>query len=114
MVKHLKNLKKNKKFLNSFTEKYNKCKKTKRFVDKFTGGQVKCLCEIIKNLCLGNIPIKTETVQKLKPFKKTFNLLKAKSFSIKRKKKVLKQKGAGLFPLLLSFVFPYVTSLLQK
>ncbi len=112
--KQYKNLIKNKHFLKSFEKKYKKCKNTSKFVKKLTGGQVGCLCEIIKNLCIGNIPIKSDTVKELKPYKNSFDLLKSKSKSIKFKKKILNQKGSGLFPIFLSSVLPFVIDFIRK
>src|SRR6267378_4549257 len=112
--KQYKNLIKNKTFLKSFEEKYRKCKNSSKFVKKLTGGQVKCLCKIIKNLCIGNIPIKSDIVKKLKPYKKSFDILKTKSKSIKLKKHILNQKGDELFPIFLSSILPFVIDFIRK
>jgi len=114
-MKQLKNLKKNKQFLKNFKSRYDQCKKTDELVRELTGGQVNCLCEIIKNLCLGNIQLKRDTVNKFRPYEKTLNSLKTKKLSMKKRKNILRQKGNGfILPLLLSLIVPHVVNFIEK
>src|SRR6266481_3501489 len=114
-MNQLKNLRKNKQFLKSIKLRYDQCKKTDGLVQELTSRQVNCSCEIIKNLCLGNIELKRDTVNKFRPYEKTLNSLKTKKFSIKQRKNILRQKGNGfILPLLLSLIVPHVVNFIEK
>ena len=65
MKKASKSLKNNFKFLQTLPENIKK----KKFAKEISCCQIKCLSEIVRNLLIGNIPIKKENIDKLKPYK---------------------------------------------
>ena len=108
-----KELQKHSKFLRVFPAVYKKhgCAKTIKSLKK---QQVKCLCEIIKNLLLGNIPITNNVLNKLKPYKAKLRSLSKKSVNLKKKQQLLKQTGNGFFLPFMASVLPLVLPYLTK
>lgn len=70
-----------------------------------TSSQVKCLCEICKNVLCGNVPV---SVSKLKKYKSTIREVAQKSTNLNRKRKLLCQKG-GFLPLILPAIISLLT-----
>jgi hypothetical protein len=100
-------LKRNKHFLKQLPKvyyKYGNCKTCK----KISVQQMKCLREIFHNLLLGNIPITRRIYDQLQPFKKQLKTLSKKKSGLKKKRKVLKQVGGGVFPVLFASILPLV------
>ncbi len=71
---------------------------------------INTICECILNCLNGNVTLKDSEKLQLSKYKYYLRqLLQKKTVSIKKKKQVLKQKGAGFLPIILSAVL----SLLQ-
>jgi hypothetical protein len=64
-----------------------------------TKDQIETLCEIAKNVRLGNIRIPRDHLRKLRRYRPVVNKLTEKRVSWKKKKRALQQFG-GVFPLL--------------
>jgi len=112
-MKPSKNLKRNAKFLATFENNYKK--KGNKFVKDIKCGELKCLSEIIRNLLLGNIPIKQTNVKRLRTCKKDVVAFGKKTTSIAKKRKILQSKGTGIIlPVLASVVIPPVLEFIAK
>lgn len=66
------------------------------------GGEdlMSCICECALNLIKGNVPVTSNQFTRLKKHKRTLRVLSDKKLSKKKKKHIVNQKGAGLFPLI--------------
>lgn len=61
-----------------------------------------CICECALNVIKGNVPLSQSQFSRLKKHKRTLRDLSNKKVSKKKKKHIVNQKGAGLFPLLIT------------
>src|SRR3569832_1058057 len=72
-----------------------------------------CICEICNNILSGNIPLKSPYKKRLSRFKHVLRFLAKRKVNLDKKKKVLVQKGGGIFlPLLLSPLLSIASDLL--
>lgn len=102
----------NKDFLLNLANDYSRHKKYRKkhkFYEKINDSQLKCLCEIILNLCLGNIPVSNDALRNFKLHHCGLRMLYAKTVPVDEKRKILKQSGKGfIIPLLISSVLPAI------
>lgn len=76
---------------------------------------IRCVCEICMNLLKNNIPVSPCEKKKLKKHKRTIRALAKTGESVKKKKKVILQKGSFAFlPLLAPLVASVVGGLLGR
>lgn len=91
-----------------------RCKCSKQFkallsnADKET---VRCLCECIQNVLMGNIPLSDSKTKKLKTHRTTLRRIIDKRTRLKEKRKLLSQTG-GFLPLLLAPIVGLAGSLI--
>lgn len=71
---------------------------------------IQAICEICMNLLKGNIPITQCQHHKLKRYKETIRQMACRKDGVRKKKKLLNQKGGFLLPLLTT-VLPMVADL---
>jgi hypothetical protein len=76
--------------------------------------QMKCLSEIVRNLAKGNIPISDIDKYAFAKYKKQIKQLGRKKTPVGIKRKVLRQVGNGLLPILISAVLPLVLEFISK
>jgi hypothetical protein len=108
-----KTLRQNKTFINQFGSNLNKLG-ANNFIKKLKKGQLRCVCEIVLNLCAGNIPVSDEAIEQFRPHAKLLKHLTKKSVSLKNKKQVLGQHGSGIIAVLAATVLPLVVEFLSK
>lgn len=66
---------------------------------------IKIICEIIYNILRGNVELKPEIRRKLKQYKKELRCMVCRKHSLTSKRRVLNQKGGGVFlPLIIGSV----------
>lgn len=76
-----------------------------------SGELINTICELALNVLKGNIPLTGSQLKKIRKQKVGIKLFANKKTSIKKKRKVLNQKGGFLLPLL-SVAIPFLTSLI--
>jgi hypothetical protein len=80
-----------------------------------TNANLKALSELCLNLLQGNLKINMKTKLKLKRHRKPIETLANRKVSLKKKKKIINQKGSGAFLLpLATTALPLVGNLLSK
>ena len=72
---------------------------------------VRCLCECSHNILRGNLKLSPKQKKKLKHHSKTLRSLAGKKVGLKRKKKLILQKG-GFLPALLTPILGIASSLI--
>jgi hypothetical protein len=72
----------------------------KRLLEEADDSLVRCICETAHNCLNNNIPLTSAQYRKLSRHKNTLRRLTKKGESIKKKKKILKQSGGFILPLL--------------
>lgn len=76
---------------------------------------LKAIAEICLNLIRGNIELDYKTKAKLKKYEKPIALLANRRTSLKRKKKILNQKGSAAFLApLASLALPLITTIAER
>lgn len=73
-----------------------------------------CLSNVIHNVTTGKIPVKQSTLKKLRKYKKELYKLCEKRLSLKQRKKILVQKGRGIFSILLPTIIGTLVSLISR
>lgn len=84
----------------------------KKILKKAKIKEIKCICEILKNVLNQNLPITSDRLLKIKQYKKCLRKLTGKGMSIKKRRHFLLQKGNGLPGLLLTSILPLAIDLL--
>jgi len=74
----------------------------------------KCLCEIIHNVTVGKIPLSKSKLTKLKHHKKAIYKIIGKKTSQGQRKRILMQKGSGIFSILLPAIIGSLVGLIRK
>jgi hypothetical protein len=82
--------------------------------NKCSKSELTCLCEIIHNLVKGNIPISTTVKDELTKYAVHLHQLEKPKQKAKQIRSILKQCGAGVWPILISTVLPLVIELVRK
>jgi len=75
---------------------------------------VRCLCEIIHNVVVGNIKLKKKDLEKLRSARKCLYKLCNKKLPVKQQKEALIQKGHGIFTILSTLLAGLVGQLIKK
>ena len=80
-----------------------KCKGRKRklLLQKASGSLIRTVSQVAKNTIKGNIPLSGRQEERLRRHKKTLRALSLAKSSLKKKRKLLIQKGGAFLPLLL-------------
>lgn len=66
---------------------------------------IRLLCEIVYNILRGNVKLKPNILNKLRQYKKELRCMVCRKRSISSKRRVLNQKGGGVFiPLIIGSV----------
>lgn len=73
---------------------------------------VRCIVECAHNTLKGNVPLKPQQHRKLKSHKSLLRKLAKKGESVEKKRKILVQKGSGVF--LTALLAPLLGSVLGK
>ena len=95
----------------AFLKKLSKSspKAIKTLLKTATNEQLCAICECCLNVINRNCPINNLQLKQLKPYKKTLLNLVYKKGSAKSKRKILQQRGSGIFlPLLLPLALSYL------
>lgn len=71
------------------------------------------LCEVALNVLHGTIPLTANQHQKLKKRKKEIKITADQKINVKKKRRILNQRGGFLLPLL-SVAIPFITSLITS
>jgi len=79
-----------------------KGKQRKRLLQKASGGVIRTIAQVAKNTINGNIPLSPHQKARLRRHKRTLRALSLAKSSIKRRRKILLQKGGAFLPLLLA------------
>jgi len=81
-----------------------KCKNKKRkaIVQNASGGVIRTIAQLGKNILNGNFKLSPRQKQRLRRHKNTLRALSLKRSSLKKKRKLLMQKGGAFLPLLLA------------
>ena len=82
-------------------------------IDYANAGEVKAICECVRNVLNGNVQLTKRDYLKMKRYKKTMRDLNNKRLASARKKRILHQKG-GILPLLLSPALDLLGGLIKK
>jgi hypothetical protein len=72
----------------------------RRLLDDADDSLVQCICETAHNCLKSNIPLTRAQYRKLSRHKNTLRLLSRKGDSISKKRKIIKQSGGFVLPLL--------------
>ena len=88
-------------------------KRRKALVKQATKEELAALFEICFNILRGNLPLSTHMHKKLERERQTLRTLADKKISLKRKKKVINQKG-GFLGTVASIALPLLASLILK
>ena len=80
----------------------------KKILKAAPNGLIKVISQCAKNTIKGNIPLTRVHISKLKPHRLILRKLANKSLSLKKKRALLVQRGAGFLPFLLG---PILTGL---
>ncbi len=90
----------------------SKCKSTTRKAVILKGDQdlIYAVCEIVLNVLNGNIKVEKSLLEKLKPYKNCLRKLVHKHNTLKKKKYIINQKGAGW----MSFLIPPVIETVKQ
>ena len=78
-----------------------KGKKRKTLLQKASGRVIRTIAQVANSTIKGSIPLSPRQKQRLRRHKKTLRALSLARTSIKRKRRLLVQKGGALLPLLL-------------
>lgn len=89
------------------------CKKRKKVLDGVKRDTINCICECVKNIASGNIPVSSEEIGKLKKHKRRIEQLVDSRTGIKQKGKLLNQSG-GFLPLILAPILGVAGSLIGE
>lgn len=79
-----------------------KGKQRKLILQKASGGLIRTIAQVAKNTINGNIRLSPRQKLRLRRHKKTLRALSLAKSSIKRRRRLLLQKGGALLPLLLA------------
>jgi hypothetical protein len=75
---------------------------------------INCLCECALNTINCNVPLSNSQLIKLRPHKQILRYLANKKFSLKNKrKKIVKQAGGFLLPLIIPILSSVLTTLIK-
>lgn len=85
----------------------------KGFISHCSDDFILSICEICLNVLKGNIPLNSEQYSRLKKHKTFIKLLADKKSSVKKKRKVVKQSGGFIGPLL-SIALPFISGLIGR
>lgn len=75
---------------------------------------IRCICECAFNILRGNVPVKKREKERLRKHAPILRKLVSRNDDVKRKKKIIVQKGGFLPSLLIPIVGTVLTSLLTK
>lgn len=92
---------------------HSSAKRRKALVKEATKDELAALFEICFNILRGNLPLNSYMKKKLKREKQTLRTLADKKVSMKKKRKVINQKG-GFIGTVASIALPLIASLLLK
>ena len=92
-------------------EKNKNRKLCSSILDAVDDGAITCICEIVKNVIHGIVPLSPDNKKKLSKQKSTLRRLALRGTSLKSKRKLMK---GGFLPLLTSLLIPAVMPLLKK
>ena len=84
-------------------------KKRRKYLETCSGYVLDGICECIKNLSFGNIPLNRKQFKRLRHHKHALRKLSLKKLPRKKRRKII-QKG-GFLPLVLQAALPLLTSL---
>ena len=98
-------------FLSKYIESNNR--KRQSVARKASLSEVRGLCEVCKNILLGNLPITEQQKRKLQVHKRKLRKFADKSIKLKTKKKLLGQRG-GWLGAVASVALPFIAGLLKK
>ena len=91
---------------------HGKGKTRNALIRSLKSDEVRTICQCAANTLRGNVPLTKLQKTRLSRHKDTLRLLAKKKVSLKRKKKLLLQKGKGIFPFLLAPILSAVASTL--
>ena len=98
-------------FLSKYIESSNRSRQS--VARQASLAEVKGLCEVCKNILLGNLPVSVEQKRKLNIHKRKLRKFADKSISLKKKKKLIGQRG-GWLGAVASIALPFIAGLLKK
>jgi hypothetical protein len=101
---------KHKEYLTLLTKIKNK-KRRNKLIDLADGGEIQAIGECILNILQGTIPLSKRQLNQLKKNRNQMRALAKRSYSIKKKKAILKQRG-GFLSAILPFAVSALSSLL--
>lgn len=98
-----------------FIKTLAKCspQRRKRVLENATNNELKALFELCLNMKLGNLPIDAEQFRRFKRHKTTFDTLANRRISIRKKRKIVNQKG-GFVAAVAKFALPLLTHIIAS
>lgn len=83
-------------------------------IDVADGSEIRAVSECIKNILEGNVPVSNRHLKQMKQYKTLLRSLAKRCYPVKSKKKILKQKGGFIAPLLLPLAMNALGGLIPK
>jgi hypothetical protein len=75
--------------------------------------RIRCLCEILYNMCTGNVPLSRRTVDYLRSHEPELRTLLKSNLPLSKRKRIINQTG-GLVPLVVQTALPYVVDFIDR
>jgi hypothetical protein len=75
--------------------------------------RVRGLCEILYNMCTGNVPLSRQTVDELRQYEPQLRVLLKSRLPMTERKRIINQTG-GLVPLVIQAALPLVVDFIRK
>lgn len=101
---------KHKEYLTLLSKTKNNSRRQK-LIEAADSGEISAVSECIRNLVEGNVPLNKSQLRSLRRYKRTLRTLAKKCGGVKKKRKLLRQKG-GFLSTLIPIALSAVTSLL--
>lgn len=111
VAKSLDRLKTNLPFLTELCKNGKNSKIRRKILGKVDGDKINCLCECVKNVAMGAVPVESDQKNKLKRHKGRMRDLINTKTGVKKKRELLIQSG-GFLPLILAPILGAAGSLI--
>lgn len=95
----------------------NKCKhrkNCKHAIKNATSDEIKTICECVKNILVGNVPIHPTSVTRLKPYKKQLHTLALKKVPLYKKRQILQSGGGFFLPIIATLASSLISKLINN
>ena len=108
---------KRREYLSLFSKAAKKPDRRNKMVDMANAAEIRAVSECIQNLLEGNVAIDSKVLRQMKKYKTLLRSLAMKCYPLRKKKRILKQKGGfigALIPLAISAATSLLPSLISS